>query len=913
MKLKRRNSFPMLILCCTILVCLLNNALGQADHLTLKSVTTSADTSQFGKMNAISPDQLLKGRVSGVRVSETDGNPLGAITTTIRGVNSMRGNSDPLWIVDGAILNPSQLEVEQMFWQSAYRNKDFTSVQNTLATINPGDIEKIEVIKDLAATAIYGARGANEMIIITTKQTRQQERSISWSSNVSLSTYELGEEMLNLSDYKNFQQQIGNNVTAMLAPVNWTDEALKGRVAISHNHNLSVGGTEKKMNYYISGFYRQIEGVVKQNNSTLGGLRINIDMNANELFTFGIRIGLLYVDISMAKGANPFGELSTITSIKRSVPDLNARNTFASWQADYDDNSTEYRITPSLYFALKPSKAIKFSTNFGSDFRGKDRSSWLGNRIALGYENNGAASLSTLTVFSYNFNSVLSYTINNNDNNLSVSAGTEILSRHNTFDTMNGTDFFSHELRAKGVNLASSKADIHKFSVWNEQIGFFGTLSYNYQEKYGINGILKIDKTRKQEDNYDLYPAISGWIKVKDYDNSQNSGLISSVYMRAGLGKAGNGTVVPSEFISHYYSGPDVYFEPVLSPFFNMFLKTESREFSTGIEIGLLNDRLIFNGTYYYKITDDRIILNSFGEGFGKNEFWHYTTRRTFFDHLCQLSNKGLELDLRADIIKSDKWNWDLSFNGATNKNRVELIAVSIGKGGLIGSGIYANNNQAGSPVSALWGYREAGIYTTGSAPTFLGTALKTGDIMYKDLTFNGDVNPSDKEVIGNPHPRFFGGLNSNLSYGHFSLDILIDGAYGHDILNLDRMLQENVSGSGNISAESFTKAYNYTNVAEYPSVKALGVGEISDRYVEKGNYTRLSEVKAEYEVSTQKISWIKSLKLNLSIYNALTYSSGKRWNPEINSFGFDNSRLGISYGAYPETRFFTLGVNATF
>jgi TonB-linked SusC/RagA family outer membrane protein len=916
MRLKRQKIIAILLVGCAWVVCICNDAYGQNNSLRKEVASSRADTTLFGKINSISPDQLLKGRISGVRVSDTDGNPLNAIITTIRGINSMRGNSDPLWIVDGVMLNPSQLEVEPMFWQDNYQKKDFTSVQNTLATINPDDIDKIEVLKDVAATAIYGTKGGNGVIIITTKQAKQQERKISWSSNISLATTGMGEDMLNLSDYKSFQEQLGKNVSALSNPVNWTDEALKGRAAFSHNHNLSVSGTENKMRYYVSGFYRQVEGVVERNNSTLGGLRVNIDMIASNFFSFGTRIGFAYADINMTKGANPLGELSTITAIKRGAPEKNAFNTYATWQADYDDNSKEYRVMPSIYFTLNPAKGLKLNTNFGNDFRGKDRSSWLGKGTPFGYENNGAASLSSLSALSYNVNSVLSYNKSTDGHNFMVSAGAELLSRYNSYNTMNGVDFFSHELRAKGINLASSKAQIHKFYVRNEQTGFTGTFSYDYLGKYGINGILRLDKNIKQEDKYSQYPAINGWLKIIDNDNSGDADLISTMMLRAGWGKAGNTVVTPYEFLGRYYTGPDSYKKPELSPFHKVFWKTESSEFNAGIEIGFLKERLVFNGTYYDKKTDDRIILNCFGEEYGKNGFWRYASRKTVLDRLSMLSNRGFELDLQAQIVKSKKWNWNLSINGTTNENNVVRVAASSGTGGLIGSGVYANYNQVGNPVSAFWGYRYAGIITPeniAKAPTFNGIAPKAGDFMYKDLTSNRDVNASDKEVIGNPNPRFFGGIYSSLSIDRFSFDVLIEGAYGHDILNLDRMMHENVSGTGNISTESFTKAYNFTTIPEYPSVKAAGTGEISDRYIEKGNFTRLSEIKAGYDFPMQGIVWIKSLKLNLSIYNVLSFSSGKRWNPDVNSYGFDNSRLGIVYGAYPETRFFTFGVNATF
>jgi TonB-dependent SusC/RagA subfamily outer membrane receptor len=875
MNLKRQKIIALFFVGCMFTLCISQDSYGQNSAVNEKVAISVGDTSAMGKINVISPDQLLRGRISGIRVSATDGNPLGAITTTLRGVNSLRGNSDPIWVVDGVILNSSQLEVNPMFWQANYQQKDYTSVQNTLATINPEDIETIKVLKDLSATAVYGTKGANGVIMITTKQARQKELKVSWSSNISLATSPSGTEMLNLSDYKTLQQQLGNASSSLSNPVNWTDEAVKGRTAISHNHYLSVSGTEKKLSYYLSGFYRQIEGVVAKNNSTLGGFRVNIDMNASELLSFGARIAFAYADINMTKGANPLGELSTITAIKSGIPDLKAINTFASWQSDYDDNSKEYRVIPSAYFALNLSDELKFNANFGLDYRGKDRSSWLGNSIPMGLANNGAASLSTLGAFSYNLNAVLSYQKSFNGHNLLATAGAEILSRNNTFNTMNGTDFFSHELRAKGINLASSKAQIRNYHVMNEQTGFFGTVSYDFEGKMGINGIFRSDRTGKQEDHYRQYPAISGWWNILKTNPKEDSKIISSLKVRTGWGTAGNNSVVPYDFLTNYYTGTKGVLTADLATYHSVFLRKLSTETSGGLDIGFLSDRIVISATYFDKTTEDRLILNSFGEVYGNNGFWRYARRKVVLDRMSKFSNKGIELDLSARILKGENWNWNLSVNGTSNKNNLERVDEGNAEGGNIGAGIYANYNQVGSPVSAIWGYRGPVVGTSAA-----------------------------KQVIGNPFPKFFGGLSSDLTYKRFSINILFDGASGFDILNLDRIMQENVYKTNNISLVSLKTVTN-TNAAILPY--------LSDKYIEKGDYIRLSQLSLGYLFQVEKIKWVKSFRLTLSALNAFAFSAHSGWNPEINSYGFDNSRQGMAYGAYPESRYFTIGFNATF
>jgi TonB-dependent starch-binding outer membrane protein SusC len=909
----KRKTFKMLFLC--FFASLLSFVVfGQ--YKTEKVNLARLDSCGLEGVNALSPDELLKGRFSGIRISDTDGNPMGAKTTTIRGINSMKGNSEPLWIVDGTVLNPSNLEVEPMFWQSKYSSADFTSVQNTLGTINPYDIENIRIIKDISGTAQYGIKGANGVIIITTKQAKQSDFSVSLNSDFSFATSEPGVNMLNLTDYINFQQQLGKNITGLTNQVDWTDQALNGNMAFSQNHSIGISGREKKLNYYLSGFYSEINGTIKRNESTLGGVRLNLDMEASRLFSFGTRIGLSFADISMTKGANPFGQLSTISSIKSGVPDLNALNSYSTWQADYDDNSKENRFIPSIYFDINPLKGLKLSTTIGADYRGKDRSTWLGNGTPLGMENNGAASLSSLVAFCFDVKSVLSFTLNSENSTFTVSGGTEYLDRTNSFNTMNGTDFFSHELRAKGINLASSKANIHKFSWENRQYGLFGSLSYDFNHIFGLNGTLRADRTLKQEGRFNLYPAIDGWINLINRTQSENEGLISSAKFSTGWGKAGNSIVTPYEFFNRYNTGNDYNITTETAPFYEMLWKTQSNEFNLGFTAGFLNERVLLSAKYYNRKTDDNIILNCFGEPFGNNDFWRYTRRSIAYDFMGSLSNRGYEFDLNADIISGEKWSWSITANGTFNDNQVDQVVEGYLTGNEIGQGIAVNYNRVGHPVSSLYGYQATGIATTtnvSSAPAFNGKVAKPGDVLFKDMDGDKNITETDKAMIGNPHPKFFGGICTEISFNHFSLEMQVEGVYGHDILNIDRLMQENVSGTGNVSAEAYSKAFNFTNVPDYPSINATGTGQISSRYVEKGNYTRLSLIKAEYDVPVHKMKWIQSLKLSLGIHNALTISSFSGWNPEINSFGYDNSRLGIAVGAFPEMKNFTLGVHAAF
>lgn len=885
------------------------------------------DMSMMAKSLAVSPDVLLKGRISGVRVSATDGNPVGAMITNIRGANSVRGNSDPLWIVDGVMLNPSHLDVTSMFWK--HPESDYTSPQNTLLTINPADIESIQVIKDLSAAAIYGARGANGVVIINTRQaTNEDGFKLTWNSNVSfLTPIKNGPDMLGLTDYANFQQQLGNSTSGLDGDVSWQDRMLKN--AVAHNHHLSVSGVKEKIRYYVAANIKKMDGVLPGNDSWQGGFRMNFDMRANKLFSFGARMQIAYADLNMSKGTTLLGAPSLTTSVLTTAPALNALYTPDGWKSDYDDHSQEYRMLPTIYFALDFMPGLRLDVNFGVDYRAKDRLMWFGQqtwfgRVSDDNEKGGAASISTMQAFQFNSRMQLSYDGTfAGKHRVTGRAGVEFFGNRHLFNNQHGLGYDIHDLRAKGVFGSSGKPYPHNYEMVYNQFGFFAGAGYEYGGIIGFDVMARMDRTKKYEDDFKIYPAVNVKWNIRNTFMPE-SGVFSDLSLRGGWGKAARETAAPFDFYTSYYNGT-VMEQPeseAVHPFFDTFVRTTSEEFNAALDFGFLGNRILFSAGYYSKKTTDRFSIYKFGTNkiseYLYSRYWFYTDGSLWHSEQTGLSGSGLEFDLSAQIIKKGDWRWDASVNLATWKGEVKSVSADDVHGLSIGMGEagIANVNIVGEVPRALYGFRGNGMVTdanVGSAPSFFGLAPGTGDVLYH--AEGNDVGYGDRGVIGNPHPKIYGGFSTSVGFKRFSLDIALEGAAGHDILNLDRMMTENVSGTGNISRDAFLNARTAgaTGTPSSPRFGAAGLGVISDRYVEKGDYLRLSDIRLSYDIPLGNVKWIESIGVWFNVHNAAVFTGYSGWDPEVSSFGTNNSRMGIAYGGYPGARSFTLGVSATF
>lgn len=789
------------------------------------------DTLSLQNPAALTPASLLSGKVSGVRVSSTDGGLNSAVNTSIRGLNSVRGESEPLWVIDGVVVNNSLRQNQNAFWQDSYLDMSYTNGVNQMYFIAPYDIESIEVLKDASATAIYGSRGANGVIIVSTKKAKTEKFHLDWHSNVGLN-----------------QGSTRNNPSTGFF-------TLKG---ISHNHTLQAGAAKGGNSYSISAFFRNDEGCIQREKNTAGGLNLKFESVANKVFHFGLN-ALIGIDHqNSSSGVNWYDAPSAMTDFRKT-------NDISGWVADFDDETSDYRALANAHLDIHFAKNLIWKTKMGVSYENNTRYIWYGNQTALGKLKNGAAAILGSSMLDFNIDTRLEYAVNiATHHHLEAFAGAEFIRESNILNNMNGADFFSHELRAKGLNLTSEKAIIRKFNHTHNQKGFFGGISYNYKGYFGLNGTLRADNTARYDDSsFILYPAGDAYIDLHKAF-FPDAKAISGVKLVGGYGKAGKEFYAPYEMTGIYSTGISLEVPYDARPAFEGFNRIISREWNAGIRLGLISNRIILNAKYFEKNTSDNYSVFCFGKPAGDDGSWKYAPRTTALDFSSDIRNRGYEFDADARIIDTKDFSWNVNANATILSNQLTKVADEDMFGRDLGLDTSVNINAIGKAVSALYGY------DTDAAGNLI------------DHTGDGIIKPEDRICLGNTLPTFYAGLGTSARLKRFTIDLFFDASAGGNLLNLNAMAKE-----------------------QEPVV--------TRRFVEKNDFFRCRKFSFSYAIPVNRVKWLQCLNVNLVADNLFTVSSYSGFNPDTDCFGTNGFSRGIDYGSFPAIRTIMLGISAKF
>ena len=701
------------------------------------------DTLGTTASSAKTVETLLQGQVAGVRVWSQDGSPMSASGVSIRGVNSLRGGQQPLYIVDGVMLNDSNSKNNDPLWQ--YEGAAYATPLSQLSFLTPNDIESIEVLKNASATALYGSKGANGVIIITTKKVKSEKPVIAWDSNLEI------------------------------AAPNVADDT---QVGISHNHRVMFGGAKNNSTYTLSGYFRDDNYVIPGTGSMKGGLRASFETKANPVVWFGLNSNVSVGTTEETAAATWYGNDSYTINMR------NPNSSVDNWAVDYDDDAIDFRAVNSMCLKLNLAKGFSFKFDLGTDFMSHLRSFWWGLKTNIGKEYNGMAANVRTSVFAYNASGVFDYSaFIANNHKLSVSLGAQALGNMEMLNTVNGNNFFDHALRANGLSLAGSKAKLHKFNLDNFTLGMFGALSYNYKDIVGADVAYRTDYTPLYG-NWRMYPSVSAYWDIKN-TFFKSADIVSSLKVNAGYGESGRQEAMPYALFGNYTAGSYLQLEDGAHAFHDGLTYQHSKEWNVSLALGLLNDRFTIEAGYYQRRTDDQLDLFSTGEQFvnvpevddeeivegegddvvddtpvvGEVLFWQYADRKVVSSQRSTVANDGVELSLNAVPVQTKDWTWAINLNGAYNFSRIAKLDAA---------------DQGGK-----------GIGNFAGAPSIVASANIEGSPVSSFVDENGDI-------LGNPTPKYYYGVSSALRWKDLTLDILADGAAGYNILNLNQMYLNN-------------------------------------------------------------------------------------------------------------------------
>ena len=607
----------------------------------------ATDTLGSAKSVAVSPAELLRGEVSGVRVSAVDGSSNGLYNVHLRGLNTMRGDSQPLWIVDGVAIGSAAYDNLDAFYLSGgltanndrlpdYSGRAYTSPIGNFGWLNPYDIESIEVIKDVSATSLYGMRGANGVIIVKTRKPEAGEYNIHLNSNIGVGLL----------------SQDGDAF----------------RTDVLTTHNLGVSGVLGANSFYnISAFMRYNNGAVKNSGSTTGGLSLNFETSANSILQFGINSRMAYGDYLSASGVNFIGSPSMLVLAR--YPDAFSDDTVADYIVSHEDETIDYRTVNSVWLNINLLRTLKFKVQGGLDYQSQTRYIWYGKGTSFGNDFNGAASILNNSLLNYNLKGELaferSFAVKHH---LKAVLAYEINGDSNSINAMCGTEYTNPTLKAKGMTATGSIQSIRRFMRSYASMGGYASVAYDYDGCAGVRGAARYDYTLKYDRKGIWMPSVEAFVDLRKM-LMKDSHVVSALKLDGGYGWAGREKVLPYQYLPSYISDvPEII--SGTEPYYDGMNRLISKEYNVGVSAGFLRGRYNLSVRYYDKRTSDMFKVYSFGKRL-VNQWIETKNWQIIQEHTSTVSNNGFELDADFRIIDNKDFKWTANLNASYNINRL--------------------------------------------------------------------------------------------------------------------------------------------------------------------------------------------------------------------------------------------------
>ena len=881
---------------------------GQQTKKDLTGAVTQLSTEDFKKGVNVSPDNLLQGKVAGVRVVQSSGEPGAGVNVSIRGVGSIRSGSSPLFVVDGVPLSNNNVSAA-----SPNVGLGSSSAKNPLNFLNTSDIASITVLKDASAAAIYGARGSNGVVIITTKKGKTGDATITVDSYLSVASVIKKTDVLSASEYRN---AITEPAYDHGGNTNWQDELL--RSAVTQNNNFSFAKKTETGNYYTSLSFMDQEGIVE----TSGFKRTTARLNAEESFLdnkrLKVKVNLTASQINetgVPNGANAGSDGQLIIHALMANPtqpvftedggftnfNLN-QNYNPMYLLDiYDDHTQTLRVLGNIETTFRIIDGLEYKFNYGIDRSVSERNSTIypnaTDRTPDGaYVQNNLDSQSTL------MEHYLTYRFDLNKSKFEVLGGFS----YQEFD-FSGTNFSLTGIDEQGTGVApeydpgysGEQSGVGGYAQVNELQSYFGRLNYNFDDKYLLTASLRADgSTRFGENNkYGYFPSFAlGW-------NLDNENFITEVEdidqlkLRMSWGQTGNQEVqnkITQASYSQSASGGYYLYDDynlingiVVNRTANPDLKWEVvTQLNVGVDFSLWNNKLYGSLDYYNKTTTDAI-LNIPSEPLSPT-----TTVWKNIDG--KIVNKGFEFSLGTNLVTTEDFSWNVDVNGATLNNEIQDLPVSeLYSGSVAGpglSGVSANIYKSGYEAGSFFMLKHLGFDADGN------------DI-FEDFNDDSVINSDDRQIFEGALPNFTFGLNTNLNYKRWDLSLAFIGQTGGLLVNNTNLALNinNIVSDRNVLSQFYNDGASFTNQPQ-----------LSTLYMEKSDFIRLNNARIGYSVNTEglKLDWLQGLNLYVSGQNIFTITNYSGFDPLVNSprASGGNQSIGIDYTTYPSSRSFLLG-----
>lgn len=902
----------------------------------LTGSVASVKSEDFINTAISSLDQGLQGKVSGLVVSMASGQPGASSSVRIRGTTSIYGTNEPLYVIDGVFVTETNT--------AATTGPSL----NPLANINPADIESIEVLKDASATAIYGTRGANGVILVTTKRGKSGAPQVTINYTRSLQEIRRKLPMLNAAQLAELGNEAADNEDALrrkiyASPTNlgvgtdWQDQIF--HVAPMDNLQVSARGGSGGTGYAISANYFVQDGIIRNSDFRKGNMRINLDQKLGQKFAIGTSFNMtrsaLRGVVTDSEGAIP----SSVTSWALAFnPGLGVFDENGNYEIENNTSQpavgnpvadiekteqlgTSTRLLGNFFLTWDVTNNFKFKSSIGTDAVFAIGKTFIPNDILRGRASNGQAAIANQEGITWLFENTLSYNKSLGRHSINAVIGHSLQANKTQFLFTATSDFEDNRLGYNAIQVGADKTLIFNGTTGSQLQSFLGRVNYNFNERYLFTASARVDGSSKFGigNRYGTFPSFAFAWRAKEESFLKHVNSLSDLKLRLGFGVVGNEGIPPYsslgllETTEAYFGENDIAKGSGPASRQNDKLKWETTtQYDLGIDIGLFNDRLTLVTDIYYKKTTDLLLLAPVP----------YTSGFAFaFFNVGSMENRGVEFALSS--VNLDKGlKWSTSANLAFNRNKVLKTNSEEGIPGdpLLGITRWTVVKQ-GTPIGTFYGYKTDGIVQLGedlaSIPRFINYAPTYGDRKYVDKNNDGLLTEADQFVLGNANPDFSFGLNNTFSFKNFSLSVFIQGVYGNEVANFNRFSLESFDGNQNNSTAALERWTPENATNEYPrATVSPRVNTLSDHQVEDASYVRLKDVTLSYDFG-RMISSLKirpsSLKLFVSAKNIVTITDYTGYDPEVNRLLNNPRSFGADFGSYPTSKIYSLGLNILF
>lgn len=921
---------------------------------------SSIDVNEEVKGVAVaSPDQLLQGRVAGVNVKQASSAPGGLTSIRIRGSNSFLGSNEPLYVIDGVpIFNDAQ-ELTTYGGPGTTGGGQRVNPENPLAFLNPADIESINVLKDASATAIYGARGSNGVIIITTKRGKAGQSKLDvdfyrgWQSAINLP------DMMSTSQFQDYYNQHQNNPNSLeydpnrtapysfadsLPSTNWLEEMTREGAPIT-NFSLTASGGNENLRYSVGGNYFDQEGVLLASSIKRFSLRVNLDADVNDWIKVGNSLiasrsvnNFAWVD-GTANGIFGMGSVTagmltypfhTVydengNPFRNNAPPANAlmRNPYPmnhplGLLTEQNDDRTMNRILGNFYTQFNFTDNLYLKVSVGGDIEARDNTIYYTRFLTQGPRLIRQSSNKE----NYINENTLNYALTTGEHSVNALAGFSVQQNNALTFFSQDTDFPFDRLGAdadgQGANINTTFSSRNKWTL----ASYLGRINYEYKSRYLVTGSIRADGSSRFSENnkWGVFPSGAVAWRVSEEPFLDQIAPVSNLKLRASIGVTGNseiGTNVSSLTLgnSRYsFGGSQVNTFFPSGPENNELKWEKTTQTDIGVDMGLFDNLLNLTFDVYWKNTSDLLVSVPLDPltGFGSTIL-----------NIGGIENNGFDINLVGNWVRTPDFSWSTNANYSQYRNEVTEISPLEDEfitSGAVERGEYRSYVRVGEPLGVFRGFQTDGLVSPEEAENNIPSPNgnpQAGDIKFVDQNDDNVINADDYTVIGNPHPDFTFGINNSFRYKIVDLSVLVSGSIGNDILNATsyhakdpRQLRTNKYAV--LATDSWTPE---NPNAKYPRAgsNVQGIFIANDLLaIEDGSHVKIQNISLGVNLPRDIVRFAQNLRVYVSAQNLFVWSDYLGSTPEVNSGGQSTVDLGVDTGGYPMTRVFMAGINLT-